>query len=179
MLFKKMTVAGALVAATLGVATGTAHGESSLPAIQSAERGIDYSMSVADDGQSITTSVTNGSFTLNDGAVLLRNNAGAEVTAIPTRYTATDGQTVSFVPQISDNGGTLTMNTGTLPLRPVAGDCWYEVQRAAPGAAIGALIGFVVGVLFIFGWLFTTVIGAAIGLVVAGGPALADACLNR
>ncbi len=167
----------AMVTATVAVAAGTAHGEPG--AIRSAASDVGYSVAVGNDGQSITTQADNGVFSLADGAVLLRNNAGAEVGSIPLTYTATDGQSVSFAPQISADGRGLTLNTGTLPLHKVAGDCWAEVQRAAPGAAIGALIGFLVGWLFIIGWLFTTVIGAAIGLAVAGGPALADACLNR
>lgn len=174
---RRFTATAVMAIATVGIATGTAHGEAAgftAPVVQ----GAGYEVAVQDAGRSITTTTAAGSFRLDGNVVSLTDAAGASIGKIPLVYQAA-GQTVAFTPAIASDGRTLTMSTDAQPTaRTIAGTCWDEVQRAAPGAAVGALIGFLVGVFLIAGWLITTPIGAAIGLAVMGGPALGEACLG-
>ena len=179
----KITVTAALAAAAVAVATGsTASAEpvSPAPAVaqyQGADQGIDYKLFLSDAGNAITTTVGAGAFALAGDTVTLTDDSGALIAQIPLVHQA--DQQLTVAPSIADNGRTLTLvpNANGAALADIDAQQWfyYELNRAAPGAAVGALIGAAIGVFFLgIGIIPGAAIGALIGLLVAGGQPLID-----
>ena len=128
--------------------------------------------------KAITTTVGVGTFALTGDTVALTDDAGAVIAQIPLVYQAADRQ-LTVTPSIADNGRTLTLvpDANGAALADIDAQQWfyYELNRAAPGAAVGALIGAAVGVFFLgIGFIPGAAIGALIGLLVAGGQPLID-----
>ncbi|WP_228542359.1 DUF6861 domain-containing protein [Nocardia sp. XZ_19_369] len=196
MKYKKFAATALLAIAATGVAAGTAYAAPVPPAVQDqttaaqsvkgTDQGVSYALQLADAGKSVVTSVTGGAFSLaaDKQSVTLTNAAGEAVTTIPLTATA-KGEQVEIAAAIADDAKQLTLTPKVAPSAnaPVAAEFigaqeWFfaELQRASLGAAVGGLIGAAIGFLFFgVGILPGAVLGALIGLAVAGGPSLLNA----
>ncbi|WP_327118258.1 DUF3482 domain-containing protein [Nocardia sp. NBC_01730] len=198
MKYKKFAATALLAVAATGVTAGTAYAApvpappaaqdqaTTSPTVTGADQGVGYALQLADAGKSVVTSVTNGVFSLDTDkqSVSLKNAAGETVTTVPLVATA-KGQQVQIAANIADEGRQLTLTPQVAPTAnaPVAAEFigaqeWFfaELQRASLGAAVGGLIGAAIGILFFgVGILPGAVLGAIIGLAVAGGPELLNA----
>ncbi|CAM4293992.1 DUF6861 domain-containing protein [Nocardia ninae] len=196
MKYKKFAATALLAIAATGVAAGTAYAAPVPPAVQDqataaqtvkgTDQGVSYALQLADAGKSVVTSVTGGAFSLaaDKQSVTLTNAAGEAVTSIPLTATA-KGEQVEIAAAIADDAKQLTLTPKVAPSAnaPVAAEFigaqeWFfaELQRASLGAAVGGLIGAAIGFLFFgVGILPGAVLGALIGLAVAGGPSLLNA----
>lgn len=143
------------------------------------DQGIGYTVQPIEAGSALVAGVTGGRFALDRGAVVLRNNAGKVVTAIPLTVTS-GGRQVGLAAAIAADGRQLTLRPTNPALRRhnfrTSLDWWnYELGKAAPSAGIGAIIGAVIGVFFLgIGIIPGAAIGAVIGLLVGGGQDLID-----
>ncbi|MFI9404973.1 DUF6861 domain-containing protein [Nocardia sp. NPDC052316] len=196
MKYKKFAATALLAIAATGITAGTAYAAPVPPAVQDqttaaqpvkgTDQGVSYALQLADAGKSVVTSVTGGAFSLaaDKQSVTLTNAAGEAVTTIPLTATA-KGEQVEIAAAIADDAKQLTLTPKVAPSAnaPVAAEFigaqeWFfaELQRASLGAAVGGLIGAAIGFLFFgVGILPGAVLGALIGLAVAGGPSLLNA----
>ncbi|WP_069162559.1 hypothetical protein [Nocardia altamirensis] len=198
MKYKKFAATALLAVAATGVTAGTAYaGPAPVPpavqdqapavtTVKGQDHGVEYALAIADAGKSLVTSVTGGAFSLDADkqSVTLKNVAGETVTTIPLTATA-KGQPVQIAAVIADDAKQLTLTPQVAPAAnaPAAAEFigaqeWFfaELQRASLGAVVGGLIGAAVGLLFFgVGLIPGVVLGALIGLAVAGGPSLLNA----
>ncbi|GAA5052773.1 hypothetical protein [Nocardia callitridis] len=198
MKYKKFAATAILAAAATGITAGTAYAEpvpappvaqqqsGAAQSVTGEDQGVEYALALADEGKSVVTSVTGGAFSLasDNQSVSLKNAEGATVTTIPLTATA-KGQQVPIAANISEDGTRVTLTPELAPTAAapstaefIGAQDWFfaELQRASLGAAVGGLIGAAVGILFFgVGILPGAVLGAIIGLAVAGGPELLNA----
>ncbi|MEU7629690.1 hypothetical protein AB0C34_06840 [Nocardia sp. NPDC049220] len=198
MRYKKFAATALMAVAATGVTAGTAYAAptpaapaaqdqaATSPTVTGTDQGVGYLLQIADTGKSLVTSVTGGAFSLDSDqqSVSLKNSTGDTVTTIPLTATA-KGQPVQIAANIADEGKQLTLTPQVAPTAnaPVAAEFvgaqeWFfaELQRASLGAAVGGLIGAAIGILFFgVGILPGAVLGALVGLAVAGGPSLLNA----
>ncbi|WP_405488758.1 ammonium transporter [Nocardia sp. NBC_00511] len=186
MMLRKITAIAAPVVTAVAIAgAGVAHADPAVP-------DIGYTTSLA--GNTVVTTLTNGTFELTDGTAEIKDSSGATVLSLPLAFEQ-DGLSYPMPGAISDNGATLSLTAvkdvaaATPVLHPVASN--NENQRAlnnfssqfgiatAVGSFIGLTIGAAVGAIGFIGGAFglATVpiaagIGALIGTLVVGGPTL-------
>ncbi|MCU1643946.1 MAG: hypothetical protein JWN03_4221 [Nocardia sp.] len=183
--YKKFAITAMIAVAATGVAAGTGYAAPAdpAPAVQTVAglppqgqvQGVDYSVKMAETGQTVVTQVTGGVFSLDaDGkAVTLKNQAGDVVAQLPISGKA-GTQDIALTAAI-DNGGqqlSLTPQANNVSLKYIGSQDWFfsELQHAALGGVIGAIIGA-----FFFG--IGLPFGALIGLLIAGGQPLIDSGL--
>ncbi|MTE11380.1 ammonium transporter [Nocardia sp. CT2-14] len=186
MMLRKITAVAAPVVTAVAIAgAGVAHANPSVP-------DIGYQTQLV--GNTVVTTLTNGSFELAGAAVNIKDAAGATVLSLPLAFEQ-DGLSFPLPGTVSDDGATLSLTAvkdvaaATPVLHPVASN--NENQRAmdafssqfgiatAIGSFLGLAVGAAVGAVGFFGGAFglATVpiaagIGAVIGTLVVGGPAL-------
>lgn len=184
MKYKKFAVTALIAVAATSIAAGTSYAapapavqEQAAQAVKGAEQGVAYNVQLED--KSIVAAVTGGAFSLDSDkkSVLVKNNEGVVVTAIPLTAQVRE-QVIPIAYTIDSSAQTLTLTPEVQPT-PAAVDAhaeaissqeWFfaELQRASLGAVIGGIIGF-----FFFG--IGLPVGALIGLLIAGGPSLINA----
>lgn len=200
MRYKKFAATAIMAAAATGVAAGTGYAapapaapaveqqQNAVPEATGHDRGVDYTLALAEAGKSLVTTVSGGAFSLDtvNNAVVLSNAAGERLTSIPLSQQAGD-QVVSVAARIDADNSRLTLTPQATPVAGapaqaefIGAQQWFmaELQRASLGAAVGAAIGAGIGFLFLgIGLLPGAIIGAGIGLAVAGGQPLLNSAL--
>lgn len=200
MRYKKFAATAIMAAAATGVAAGTGYAapapaapaveqqQNAVPEVAGHDRGVDYTLALAEAGKSLVTTVSGGAFSLDaaDNAVVLTNAAGERLTSIPLSQQVGD-QVVSVAARIDADNSRLTLTPQATPVAGapaqaefIGAQQWFmaELQRASLGAAVGAAIGAGIGFLFLgIGLLPGAIIGAGIGLAVAGGQPLLNSAL--
>ncbi|MEU1523657.1 hypothetical protein ACWDO0_01105 [Nocardia rhamnosiphila] len=200
MKYKKFAATAIMAAAATGIAAGTGYAapaptapaveqqQNAVPEVTGHDRGVDYTLALAEAGKSLVTTVSGGAFSLDaaNDAVVLSNAAGERLTSIPLTQ-ATNGQVVSIAATIDEDNSRLTLTPRATPVAGapsqaqfIGAQQWFmsELQAASLGAAVGAAIGAAVGLLFLgVGVIPGAIIGAGIGLAVAGGPPLLDSAI--
>ncbi|QLY27901.1 hypothetical protein [Nocardia huaxiensis] len=192
MRYTKFASTAFLAAAATSIAAGTANAApveqapagQVAPQVQGQDRGVGYSVKLAEAGDAIVTQVTGGAFSLNaDGkGVTLTNDAGQVVAEVPLLgQTAQAGaREVALTATIGEDGRQLALAPAASEVsgaQAISSQQWFfaELQRASLGAAVGAVIGGAIGLLgFIVSAVPGAIIGAGIGLLVAGGQPLID-----
>lgn len=175
----KFAAAAALVAATLGVAAGTASGQAPTAThVAGANHGVTYNATWKPDGSSISTTVVGGTFhATSDGtAVDVTAADGAHVGDIPLVYSEA-GHQIRLQPQINAAGTTMTLarpagvaahTPDTHALKNIG---VYLTNTTIVDIAVGCAIGAVIGaVFFVFPAIPGCIIGGIIGYVYAGNP---------
>ncbi|AYF73413.1 ammonium transporter [Nocardia yunnanensis] len=186
MMLRKITAIAAPVVTAVAIAgAGVAHADSAVP-------DIGYQTQLV--GDTVVTTLTNGSFELAGGAVNIKDAEGATVVSLPTSFEQ-DGLSYPLPTAVSPDGATLSQTAvkdvaaATPVLHPVAS--LDENQRAmqaftsqfgiatAIGSFVGLAIGAAVGAIGFLGGAFglatvpvAATVGAIIGTLVVGGPAL-------
>ncbi|WP_459546845.1 hypothetical protein [Nocardia sp. X0981] len=200
MKYKKFAATAIMAAAATGIAAGTGYAapapaapaveqqQNAVPEVTGHDRGVDYTLSLAEAGTALVTTVSGGAFSLDaaNNAVVLTNAAGERLTSIPLSQ-ETGGEVVAVAATIDEDSSRLTLTPQATPVAGapsqaefIGAQQWFmsELQRASLGAAVGAAIGAGVGFLFLgVGLIPGAIIGAGIGLAVAGGPPLLDAAI--
>lgn len=200
MKLRKIAGTAVFVIAALGLASGTSYAD---PASEPAPNTIQYETQLAD--KTVVTKLTGGIFAVSsDGKnIQVQDGSGSTVVEFPSSFNL-NGKTYPMTPILKDSAKVLELTpvvdeSKAVPLlNPVASP--IENQRAmetfatqfgiataiggfvgtAVGAVAGFLIGCAIGVPFaVFGCLPFGVtgagIGALIGTIAVGGPALAIA----
>ncbi|WP_040803654.1 hypothetical protein [Nocardia concava] len=186
MLLRKITAVAAPVVTAVAIAgAGVAHADSAVP-------DIGYQTQLV--GNSVVTTLTNGSFELAGGSVNVKDAAGDVVLSLPLAFEQ-DGLSYPLPGNVSADGGTLSLTAvkdvaaATPVLHPVASLSENQLAMqnftsqfgiaTAIGSFVGLAIGAAVGAIGFLGGAFglATVpvaagIGAIIGTLVVGGPAL-------
>ncbi|MFI6865564.1 hypothetical protein [Nocardia sp. NPDC050406] len=180
---KFATIAMTAIAAT-AIASGTSYAapaEGGPAAVQvtpaaetqGSERGVDYSVKLAESGNTVVTQVTGGLFSLDADAkaVSLKNQAGEVVAQVPLAAKVGQ-QEIALTAAIGQDGRELSLTAPKaedVSVKYIGSQQWFfaELQRASLGALIGAIIGA-----FFFG--IGLPFGALIGLLIAGGQPLID-----
>lgn len=200
MKYERFAATAIMAAVATGVAAGTGYAAPApaAPAVEQQattvsevaghDRGVDYTLTLAEAGKSLVTTVSGGAFRMDaaDDAVVLTNAAGERLTRIPLSQQTGD-QVVAVAATIDEDSSRLTLTPQANPVagapaqaQSIGAQQWFmnELQDASLGAAVGAAIGAAVGFLFLgIGLLPGAIIGAGIGLAVAGGPPLLDSAL--
>ncbi|AYF75703.1 hypothetical protein D7D52_19705 [Nocardia yunnanensis] len=172
----RIAATAVLSVAALGVATATAHGEPAVaqPGISGADRGVDYSITLAPDRSAVTTTLTAGHFALTDAAVNILAPTGEVIASLPLTYQLAD-RTVSVVPEVNTAATELTMrpsdpadiaapNGEVVALQNIA-----NAGSIVAGAVIGCLVGIVVGIwFFLVGAIVGCGVGGLLGAIIAG-----------
>ncbi|MFE3188892.1 ammonium transporter [Nocardia sp. NPDC059240] len=186
MMLRKFTAVAAPIVTAVAIAgAGVAHADSTVP-------DIGYQSQLV--GNTVVTTLTNGSFELAGGDVNIKDATGATVLSLPLAFEQ-DGLSYPLPSNVSADGATLSMTAvkdvaaATPVLHPVAS--LNENQLAmqafnsqfgmatvigsfvglAVGAAIGA-IGFLGGAFGLATVPLAAGLGAVIGTLAVGGPAL-------
>lgn len=186
MKYTKFATTAMIAVAATGIAAGASYAAPAEPApapaavqvvpaseAQGQERGVDYSVKLAETGNTVVTQVTGGAFSLNsDGkAVSLKNQAGEVVAQVPLSGKAGQ-QEIALTAAIDKDGRELSLTApkaDDVSVKFIGSQEWFfsELQHAALGGVIGAIIGaFFLGIGLPF--------GALIGLLIAGGQPLID-----
>ncbi|MGM7643914.1 ammonium transporter [Nocardia sp. JW2] len=187
MIIRKIAAVAIPVLAAALVGTGVANAEPVPPSVEYRTELI---------GNTVVTTLTHGTFTVTDGAVQVRDEAGATLLSLP--LSVRDGALEYPLPHaVSDEGRKLELTavkdaaTARPNLTPVASPSENYAAQANfastfglataigsfVGMAIGAVIGLVVGaaaggVGALPGLITGASVGAIIGTIVAGGPTL-------
>ncbi|MVU79132.1 ammonium transporter [Nocardia sp. ET3-3] len=186
MMLRKITAVAAPVVTAVAIAgAGVAHADSGVP-------DIGYQAQLV--GNTVVTTLTNGSFELAGGSVNIKDTAGDILLTMPLSF-AEDGLSYAMPSSVSQDGTTLSITAvkdvaaATPALHPVAslGENNRAMQAfngqfgiaTAIGSFVGLAIGAGIGLLGFAGGAFglATVplaagLGAVIGTLVVGGPAL-------
>ncbi|MBF6065489.1 hypothetical protein IU500_32345 [Nocardia terpenica] len=196
MRIKKFVATSILAIAATGIAAAVADAEPAAPAspLSGTDQGVGYTTSLADNQQGVTTRLTGGSFSVSDGQLVVKNSDGVVIEHAPLAYQVA-GRSVSLEPQVSADGGTLTLGTPdwNTPVDNATFDkgmrdvVMPQVRANLPGeqqvgllgasagaiigVAVGAAVGFAVGLPFLVfgaipGMFIGGAVGAAIGAVV-------------
>lgn len=162
--------------AALAIATVTAHGEPAVaaPGISGNDRGVDYSIALAQDRGAVTTTLAGGHFELAGGAVDIVSPTGETIASLPLMYQAAD-RTVTVVPEVNADATELTVrpadpadiaapNAEVAALQNVA-----NAGSIVAGALIGCIVGAVIGIwFFVVGAIIGCGVGGLIGAIIAG-----------
>ncbi|MEU1980616.1 hypothetical protein [Nocardia sp. NPDC019395] len=200
MRYKKFAATAIMAAAATGIAAGTgsaapapaapavAQQENAVTEVTGQDRGVDYTLALAEAGKSLVTTVSGGTFSLDaaNDAVVLTNAAGERLTSIPLSQRMGD-RVVAVAATIEKDSSRLTLTPQATPVAGAPGRAdfigaqqWFmnELQAASLGAAVGAAIGAGIGFLFLgVGLIPGAIIGAGIGLAAAGGQPLLDSAV--
>ncbi|MFI1914873.1 ammonium transporter [Nocardia sp. NPDC020380] len=193
MMLRKFTAVAAPVVTAVAIAgAGVAHADTNAP-------NIGYQTNLV--GNSVVTTLTNGSFELAGTTVNIKDTAGNTVVSLPASFQE-GGLEYPLPANISNDGRTLSLTAvkdaaaaRPVALRDVASPMENEHAldafgtqfgiATAVGSFVGLAIGFGIGLLGFAGGAFgfATVpvaagVGAIIGTIVAGGPALLIAGIN-
>lgn len=185
MKYKKFAVTALMAVAATGIAAGTGYAAPAAdpaPAVvqvapasqaQGQDHGVDYSVKLADTGNTVITQVTGGAFSLDaDGkAVTLKAQDGQVVAQLPLTGKA-GTQEIALTAAIDNDGKQLSLTSPKaedVSVKFIGSQEWFfsELQHAALGGVIGAIVGA-----FFFG--IGLPFGAIIGLLIAGGQPLID-----
>ncbi|MFE3758195.1 ammonium transporter [Nocardia tengchongensis] len=186
MMLRKITAVAAPVVTAVAIAgAGVAHADATVP-------DIGYQTQLV--GDTVVTTLTNGTFELAGGAVDIKDAAGSTVVELPLAF-AQDGLSFPMPAAVSADGATLSLTAvknvaaATPVLQPVASLTENQLamqnfsSQFGIATAIGSFVGLAVGgAIGLIGFLggafgFATVplaatVGAIIGSLVVGGPAL-------
>ncbi|MGW4529684.1 ammonium transporter [Nocardia sp. NPDC004340] len=186
MMLRKITAVAAPVVTAVAIAgAGVAHADATVP-------DIGYQTQLV--GNTVVTTLTDGTFDLSGGAVDIKDASGATVLELPLSFTQ-DGLSYPVPATVSDDGTVLNMTAvkdvaaATPVLRPVASLAENQLAMqtfasqfgiaTAIGSFVGLALGAVVGLIGFAGGpagLATVpvaaTVGAIIGTLVVGGPAL-------
>ncbi|MFE2960877.1 ammonium transporter [Nocardia tengchongensis] len=186
MMLRKITAVAAPVVTAVAIAgAGVAHADATVP-------DIGYQTQLV--GDTVVTTLTNGTFELAGGAVDIKDAAGSTVVELPLAF-AQDGLSFPMPAAVSADGTTLSLTAvknvaaATPVLQPVASLTENQLamqnfsSQFGIATAIGSFVGLAVGgAIGLIGFLggafgFATVplaatVGAIIGSLVVGGPAL-------
>ncbi|MFE3795378.1 ammonium transporter [Nocardia tengchongensis] len=186
MMLRKITAVAAPVVTAVAIAgAGVAHADATVP-------DIGYQTQLV--GDTVVTTLTNGTFELAGGAVDIKDAAGSTVVELPLAF-AQDGLSFPMPAAVSADGATLSLTAvkdvaaATPVLHPVASLTENQLamqnfsSQFGIATAIGSFVGLAVGgAIGLIGFLggafgFATVplaatVGAIIGSLVVGGPAL-------
>lgn len=186
MMLRKITAVAAPVVTAVAIAgAGVAHADATVP-------DIGYQTQLV--GNTVVTTLTGGTFELSGGAVDIKDSSGATVLELPLSFVQ-DGLSYPVPATVSEGGTVLNMTAvkdvaaATPVLQPVASlaENQLAMQTFASqfgiATAIGSFVGLAVGgAIGLIGFLggafgFATVplaatVGAIIGTLVVGGPAL-------
>ncbi|WP_458687990.1 ammonium transporter [Nocardia tengchongensis] len=186
MMLRKITAVAAPVVTAVAIAgAGVAHADATVP-------DIGYQTQLV--GDTVVTTLTNGTFELAGGAVDIKDAAGSTVVELPLAF-AQDGLSFPMPAAVSADGATLSLTAvknvaaATPVLHPVASLAENQLamqnfsSQFGIATAIGSFVGLAVGgAIGLIGFLggafgFATVplaatVGAIIGSLVVGGPAL-------
>lgn len=186
MMLRKITAVAAPVVTAVAIAgAGVAHADATVP-------DIGYRTQLV--GNTVVTTLTDGTFEITGGAVDIKDAAGSTVLELPLSFTQ-DGLSYPVPATVSEDGTVLNLTAvkdvaaATPALRPVAS--LTENQRAmenfssqfgiatAIGSFVGLAIGGGVGLIGFLGGAFgfatvplAATVGAIIGSLVVGGPTL-------
>ncbi|WP_067563048.1 hypothetical protein [Nocardia acidivorans] len=183
MRYRKFAATALMAAAATGIAAGTGYAAPADPApaavqqvtpaaeAQGQDHGVDYSVKLADAGNTVVTRVTGGAFSLDaDGkAVTLKRQDGQVVAQLPLTGKAGQ-QEIALTAAIDQDGRQLSLTAPKdVSVEFIGSQEWFfsELQHAALGGVIGAIVGA-----FFFG--IGLPFGALIGLLIAGGQPLID-----
>lgn len=190
MKYKKFATVAMIAVAATGIAAGTSYAAPGVPAetapavvqvapaseAQGQDQGVDYSVKLAETGNTVITQVTGGAFSLDaDGkAVSLKNQDGKVVAQVPL-IGKVGQQEIALTAAIDNEGRQLSLTSPKaedVSVKFIGSQEWFfaELQRASLGALIGAIIGA-----FFFG--IGLPFGALIGLLIAGGQPLINSGL--
>ncbi|GAB2559916.1 ammonium transporter [Nocardia heshunensis] len=186
MMLRKFTAVAAPIVTAVAIAgAGVAHADSTVP-------DIGYQAQLV--GNTVVTTLTNGSFELTGGDVNIKDASGATVLSLPLSFEQ-DGFSYPLPSNVSADGSTLSMTAvkdvaaATPVLHPVASleentlamqafNSQFGIATAI-GSFVGLAIGAGIGAIGFLGGAFglATVplaagIGAVIGTLAVGGPAL-------
>ncbi|MFJ9368734.1 hypothetical protein ACIRRA_30500 [Nocardia sp. NPDC101769] len=165
-----------LSVAALCVATVTAHGEPAVaaPGISGADRGVDYSIALAQDRGSVTTTLTAGHFEFTGGTVNIVAPTGETIASLPLVYQTAD-RTFDVIPEVNAAGSELTVrpsdagdiaapNADVAALQNVA-----DAGSIVAGAFIGCVVGAGIGVwFFLVGAIVGCGVGGLLGAIITG-----------
>ncbi|NNH69255.1 hypothetical protein HLB23_05115 [Nocardia uniformis] len=184
MKYRKFASVAMMAIAATGIASGTSYGAPAEPApavvqvapaseAQGQDQGVDYSVRLAESGNTVVTQVTGGAFSLDADAkaVTLKNQEGLVVAQVPL-IGKVGQQEIALTAAIDNDGRQLSLTApkaDDVSVKFIGSQEWFfsELQRASLGALIGAIIGA-----FFFG--IGLPFGALIGLLIAGGQPLID-----
>ncbi|MFI9506082.1 hypothetical protein [Nocardia sp. NPDC052566] len=184
MKFSKLVATSLLAIAATGLAAATAHGESAVltppsatapGTVSGSSGGVGYATGVSDDGQGVTTRLTNGRFDVapDGSAVTISAADGTMLERLPTVYAAA-GRAVHLKTEVSADGSTLTMRPGD-QLTVTEGQPAQEIGVIGAGAGIivgvaaGGIVGCALGLIFfIIGCIPGIFVMAAVGAVIGG-----------
>ncbi|WP_198347760.1 hypothetical protein [Nocardia terrae] len=164
-----------LSVAALCVATVTAHGAPvTAPGISGADRGVDYSVTLAPDRSAVTTTLTAGHFELAGTGVNVIAPSGEIIGSLPLVYPTAD-RVLSVIPEVSAAGTELTVRPADPAdvAAPTADVVALQNVANAGSIVAGALIGCVVGAVigfffFVVGAIAGCIVGGLLGAVIAG-----------
>lgn len=186
MMLRKITAVAAPVVTAVAIAgAGVAHADATVP-------DIGYQTQLV--GDTVVTTLTNGTFELAGGAVDIKDANGSTVLELPLAFSQ-DGLSYPMPATVRDGGATLSLTAvkdvaaATPVLHPVASLAENQLamqnfsSQFGIATAIGSFVGLAVGgAIGLIGFLggafgFATVplaatVGAIIGSLVVGGPAL-------
>ncbi|MFE5290250.1 ammonium transporter [Nocardia sp. NPDC056611] len=186
MMLRKITAVTAPVVTAVAIAgAGVAHADATVP-------DIGYQTQLV--GNTVVTTLTDGTFELSGGAVDIKDASGATVLELPLAFTQ-DGLSYPVPATVSDDGTVLNMTAvkdvaaASPALHPVASLTENQLAMQAfasqfgiataigsfVGLALGAavgLIGFAGGPAGLATVPVAATVGAIIGTLVVGGPAL-------
>ncbi|GAB3206970.1 ammonium transporter [Nocardia tengchongensis] len=186
MMLRKITAVAAPVVTAVAIAgAGVAHADATVP-------DIGYQTQLV--GETVVTTLTNGTFELAGGAVDIKDANGSTVLELPLAFSQ-DGLSYPMPATVGDGGATLSLTAvkdvaaATPVLHPVASLTENQLamqnfsSQFGIATAIGSFVGLAVGgAIGLIGFLggafgFATVplaatVGAIIGSLVVGGPAL-------
>ena len=176
MKLKKFAATAILAVAATGITAGVAQGAPA-PVAQAQQTqvvsadGVNLGVTFGDDG---TVTFSGAQFAVKDNTLEISKD-GRQLAALP--LTLDEGRQLAAT--LADNAVTLKAGTNVkAAATDVNGAQWfnYELQRAAPGAAVAAIIGGVIGLFFFgIGVIPGALLGTAAGLLISGGQPLLDA----
>lgn len=171
MKLKKYAAIAVFAIASMGIAGGTAHADPVAPS--------KVEVPVA-NGAQILANFANGAVTLTgaefkvDGDTLKVTHSG-QTHDVPLQYKGNKVEAAAAA-----DGKSATVRPGknvAAKATDINGAQWfnYELNRAAPGALVGAIVGGIIGIFFFgIGVIPGALLGAAAGLLIAGGQPLID-----
>ncbi|MVU82635.1 hypothetical protein GPX89_36060 [Nocardia sp. ET3-3] len=153
----------------------TAHGAPvTAPGISGADRGVDYSVTLAPDRSAVTTTLTAGHFELAGTGVNVIAPSGEIIGSLPLVYPTAD-RVLSVIPEVSAAGTELTVRPADPAdvAAPTADVVALQNVANAGSIVAGALIGCVVGAVigfffFVVGAIAGCIVGGLLGAVIAG-----------
>lgn len=172
---RKIVAIAALTIGAMAITGGTSHAapESNAQDVKAVSQlsgdqgGIHYDVVRSDTDQTVTTTLTGGTFQLTDAAVNILDGNGIVTSTMPLSVTI-DGtdQVLSLNPSIADDGAALVAHPTATAV--AEGTAQTGSANAAAGALIGGIFGLVVTVISLgFGFMAIPA-GILLGAMIGG-----------